>query len=85
LLPGWIKRRKSRGQLAAILQIEEHPRHEPGHLICPAGRRQPRGDCPLQMIKGGNATLVVEFAHRVGYSCEAELETCPQGKGLKIL
>ena len=52
------------GELAAVLQVEQHPRHQPGHLFRTgqaAPDRMPRAG---EVIDGGDAALVLQFSHR---------------------
>ena len=53
------------GQLAAILDVQEHPRHEPGDFLGPLLGTQ-RADAPArQVIDSGDAAFFVEIAHGI--------------------
>ena len=50
-------------QLAAVLDVQQHPRHEPGDFLGPLLGTQ-RADAPArQVIDGGHAAFLVKFAH----------------------
>src|SRR5262249_13433190 len=50
-------------ELAAILQIEQQPRHEPRYLLRSGPWGQPRRLGTGQMVNRGYAALVVQFVH----------------------
>ena len=50
-------------QLAAVLQVEQHSRHQPRHLLGTGQGGQPRRLAPRQMINRGDAALVVQLVH----------------------
>src|SRR5437667_10091255 len=54
-----------RRQLAAVLQVQEHSRHQPRDLVCSRQRRQLRGAGTIKMIKRRNAAFMMEFVHAV--------------------
>src|SRR5438132_5326079 len=54
-----------RRQLAAVLQVQEHSRHQPRDLVRSRQRRQLRGAGTIQMINRRNAAFMMEFVHAV--------------------
>ncbi len=62
--------RKARGQLAAILQIEQQPGHKPRHVVRAPGGHEGRRRGAVEMIDRGNPTFMVKFGH--AYLCAGE-------------
>ena len=52
------------GELAAVLHVEQHPRHQPRTCSGPAGGQR-RGRGAVEMINRRDAAFVVQFGHRV--------------------
>ena len=52
------------GELAAVLKVEQHPRHQPRDLVGPLLRAERADASPGQVIDRGDAAFVVQFAHR---------------------
>ena len=50
------------GELAAVLQVEQQPRHQAGDLLRPRQRGQ-LGGLAREVVDRGNAALVVQFVH----------------------
>ena len=58
-----------RGELAPVLHVEQHPGDQPGHAVAVPRDRGQRGDrCAVGMEDGRHATLVVQFAHEIGWT-----------------
>ena len=51
------------GELAAVLQVEQHPRHQPGDLLGPGEGGQARRLCLRKMVDRGDPAFVVQFVH----------------------
>src|SRR5207253_959990 len=49
-------------ELAAVLQVEQHPRHEPSDLVRIAVEDR-RGLAIAEVVQGGHAAFVLEFIH----------------------
>jgi hypothetical protein len=62
LLAVGVERRNARGKLTAVLDVQEHPRNQPGGMIGTLLRTK-RATVARQMIHGGDAAFVMEFAH----------------------
>ena len=60
-----IPGRHSGRELAAILDVEEHPGHEPGHVVGTLHRAQRAGRAPGEVIDSRQAALVMEFSHHI--------------------
>ena len=56
----------ARGELAAVLHVQKHARHQPGHAVDVAGdRRQRRNRGARGMVNSGHAAFVVKLTHRL--------------------
>ena len=55
-----------RGELAAVLHVQQHPGHQSGHAVDVAGDRRQRRDRRARgMVNGGHAAFVVKLTHRL--------------------
>jgi hypothetical protein len=70
LLALGTERREPGRQLASILKIEEHSRHQAADLILTMRRRQSRGVSAIQVINRRDPAFMVEFAHWVTSTLE---------------
>ena len=50
-------------QLAAVLQIEQHSRHQTRNLLRPRERSQSRWRGMVEVINRANTALMVQFVH----------------------
>ena len=60
-----IPGRHSGRELAAVLDVEEHPGHEPGHVVGPLHRAERAGRAPRKVVDRRQAALVMEFSHHI--------------------
>ena len=51
-------------QLAPVLNVQQHPRHQPGDLLRPLRRTEGTSPTPRKMIDRRHAAFVEKFAHR---------------------
>ena len=57
-----------RGELAAVLHVQEHPRDQPRDAVDISGDRRQLGDGAARGVEyGRDAALVVEFTHGPGF------------------
>ena len=55
----------ARGELAAVLHVQKHARHQPGHAVdVSRDRRQRRDRRTRSVVDGGHAAFVVKLTHR---------------------
>ena len=63
LLPLGVVRGNSGRQLPAVLNIQQHPRHEPGNFLRTMWAAQRIGGPARKMINGRHSAFVMKFAH----------------------
>ena len=68
LLTGRVVAGHPRRKLSAVLNIQEHPRHQSRDLLWPLRRSERAHSGARQMIDGSNSTLVMQFTHRKAFS-----------------
>ena len=60
-----VERGHAGGKLAAVLHVQQHPRHEPGDLVGPLLDAQRTDLVTGQVVDRRQTAFVVEFAHEV--------------------
>ena len=65
LLPLRVVARHAGRKLAAVLHVQQHPRDQPRNLVRPLRRAKRTHGLARQMIHGGQAALVMKFAHEM--------------------
>ena len=66
LLPVGVVAGHAGRELAAVLDVQQHPRNQPRDFVRPLRRAERTRLAARQMIDGGHAALVVQVGHEGG-------------------